>query len=78
MTHNFYCRKGMYGLPVQAIVDSAIRFLYMSCRCSGGTHNTAAFYVSELVKKLKDVYMKEGYWIAGDVAHVPTPGLLTS
>ncbi len=28
---NFFCRKGMYALPVQAVVDARYRFLYMSC-----------------------------------------------
>ena len=51
---NFYWRKGMYALPVQAVVDSELMFRHMSCRCTGSTHYAAAFDVSELAQKLKD------------------------
>ena len=77
MPSNFYCRKSMYALPVQAVVDSTMRFLYMSCRCSGSTHDAAVLDVSELGNKLKESHMKERYLIAGDSAYVSTPGLLT-
>ena len=46
MPRNFYCIKDMHALPVQAVVDSTIRFLYMSRRYSGSTHDAAAFDVS--------------------------------
>lgn len=77
MPRNFYCRKGMYAFPVQAVVDSELRFRYMSCRCSGSTHDAAAFDVSDLASKLKTGQLKAGYWIAGDAAYVSIPGLLT-
>ena len=77
MPRNFYCRKGMYALPVQAVVDSTMRFLYMSCRCTGSTHDATAFDVSDLAERLKKGEMKEGYWIDGDAAYVYIPGLLT-
>ena len=74
---NFYCRKGMYALPVQAVVDSMLRFRYMSCRCSGSIHDAVAFDSSDLAMKLRNGKMAPGYWIAGDAAYVPIPGLLT-
>lgn len=77
MPRNFYCRKGMYAFPVQAVVDSDSRFRYMSWRCTGSTHDSAAFDASYLAQKLKAGKLKAGFWIAGDVAYVSIPGLLT-
>ena len=74
---NFYCRKGMYAFPVQAVVDSKLRFRYKSCRCSGSNHDTAAFEISELANKLRNNEMTEVFWIAGDAAYVYGSGLLT-
>ena len=73
----FYCRKGMYALPVQAVVDSELRFRCMSRRCTGSTHDAAAFDVSELAQKLKDNRMSTGFWLAGDAAYISLTGLLT-
>ena len=58
---NFYCRKGMYAMPVQAIVDSRYRFLYMSCRCVGSTHDSVAFHVSSMARRLRQGEMPAGY-----------------
>ncbi len=38
----FYCRKGMYAIPVQAVVNSAYMFMYMSATCAGSTHDSVA------------------------------------
>ena len=67
----------MYALPVQAVVDGRLRFRYMSCRCTGSTHDAAAFDVSELANQLRNNEMKSGFWIAGDAAYVSIAGLLT-
>ncbi len=40
---DYFCRKGFYSVPVQAIVDSSYRFLYMSARCVGSTHDSLAW-----------------------------------
>jgi hypothetical protein len=42
---NFYCRKGMFALPVQAIVDFSYRFMYMSASCVWSTHDSLSFCV---------------------------------
>jgi hypothetical protein len=47
---NIYCRKGMYAIPVQAVVDSSYRFLYMSPKCVGCTHDSLSFEFSRLGK----------------------------
>jgi len=74
---NFYCRKGMYALPVQAVVDSNLRFRYMSSRCTGSTHDSVAFEVSDLARRLRSGDIISGYWLAGDAAYVSLRGLLT-
>jgi hypothetical protein len=43
---NFYCRKGMYALPIQAIVDSSYKFIYMSANGFGSTHDFLSFACS--------------------------------
>jgi DDE superfamily endonuclease len=51
---NFYCRKGMYALPVQAIVDSSYRFMYVSANCVGSTHDSLSFSCSQLGQMMQD------------------------
>ena len=67
----------MYALLVQSVVDSQMRFRYMSCRCTGSTHDAAAFDVSELAVRMKYGELKDGFWIAGDAPYVSINGLLT-
>jgi hypothetical protein len=76
---NFFCRKGMYALPVQAIVDSTYRFTYMSCNCVGSTHDELSFACSRLGQLLQDGGSSalHSYWIAADAAYVCENGLLT-
>lgn len=73
---NFYCRKGMYALPVQACVDARYRFLYMSCKCTGSTHDSVAFAVSNLARELEESPLKTGYWIAADAAYMCSQGVI--
>eukprot|EP00171_Calliarthron_tuberculosum_P017228 IDg17228t1 len=40
---NFYFRKGIYALPVQALFDSDYCFRFMSHKCVGSTQNSLAF-----------------------------------
>jgi hypothetical protein len=76
---NFFCRKGMYALPVQAIVDSTYRFTYMSCNCVGSTHDELSFACSRLGQRLRDggAHALNSYWIAADAAYVCSHGLIT-
>ena len=65
----YFCRKEHYGIPVQAVVDSSYRFLYMSALCAGSTHDSLAFAVSPLSRQLMNSEtMMTGYWIAADAA----------
>ncbi len=67
---NFYCRKGIYALPVQAMVDARNRFVYMTSQCVGSTHDFVAFHVSAFARKLRDGRLPYGYWIAADPAYM--------
>ena len=49
----------------------------MSCVCSGSTHDSVAFEVSELGRQLRAGKMRSGFWLAGDPAYLCTDGLLT-
>ena len=75
--HNFYFRKAMYGLPVQAVVEHSLRFRYMPRRCAGRTHDAVAFDSFGLVARLRRKDMKRGYWIAVHAAYVSVNGFLT-
>jgi DDE superfamily endonuclease len=73
----YYCRKGFYAIPVQAVVDSDYKFMYMSAVCVGSTHDSVAWAVSKLGMLLMKGAMILGYWIAGDAAYECTNGIVT-
>lgn len=50
----FYCRKGYYAIPVQALVDSNYRFLCFSAICRGSTHDSLSHAVSALGRYLEE------------------------
>lgn len=74
---SFYCRKGYYALPVQALCDSSYRFLCFSARCVGSTHDAMAHAVSSLGMYLSEVGLPEAFWIAGDEAYTCNENLIT-
>lgn len=43
MPRNYYCRKGLYPLPFEAVVDSHHRFMAISSVICGSTHDSLAF-----------------------------------
>jgi DDE superfamily endonuclease/Villin headpiece domain len=74
---HFYTRKGFYAMPIQAVCDSKYKFLYMSARCVGSTHDSLAWAVSTLGRRLQDGLGLGVYWLAGDAAYVCADHLLT-
>jgi len=72
----FYCRKGYYSLPVQALVDSEYRFLSFPARCVGSTHDSLAHSVSSLGRYLAEGLLQEEFFIIGDEAYVCTESLI--
>ncbi len=73
----FFNRKGLYSIPVQAVVDSNYKFLAVSARCSGSTHDSTAFGLTRLGQKLADGDLPVGFLVAGDEAYPCSEGLLT-
>lgn len=49
----FWCQKGFYSLPVQAVCDARYRFTYMYTFYASSIHNSFAFAVSSLSRRLK-------------------------
>lgn len=74
---SFYCRKGYYAIPVQAVCDSNYRFLCYSAKCRGSTHDSLAHAVSSLGDYLEQGSLDARFWIAGDEAYVCTNSLIT-
>jgi hypothetical protein len=73
----FYCRKGMYAIPAQALVDANYRFLYLSAKCAGSTPDGIAWESSSLGMRLRRVPLPAGFWIAGDAAYPCRNGIIT-
>ncbi len=76
LSHYWY-REGYYSLPVQAVVDCRYRFLYISAKCVGSTHDSTAFYISSFTKMLDEAKLLKGYWIAADEAYICTNTVIT-
>jgi hypothetical protein len=73
----FYCRKGMYAIPAQALVDANYRFLYLSSKCAGSTPDGIAWESSSLGMRLRREPLPLGFWIAGDAAYPCRHGVIT-
>ncbi len=67
----------MYCFPVQAVVNANYEFLYMSALCTGNTHDSVAFGCSGLSRRLREIGLRPGYWIAGDAAYECIFGIIT-
>jgi hypothetical protein len=67
--------KKRIGLNVQALCDTKLRFLLVSCICPGKTNDWSAYsksIIRQLVEELPD-----GFYIMGDAAYVNSEHLLT-
>ena len=73
----FYCRKGYYAIPFQALVDHSYRFLCASANCVGSRHDSLAHSSSRLGIYLIRGLLGKAFWIAGDEAYICTDFLLT-
>jgi DDE superfamily endonuclease len=74
---HYWTRKGFYAIPVQAICDSSYRFLYMSARCVGSSHDSLAWACSDLGSRFMEGLQIGLYWIAADAAYVCSNYILT-
>ena len=68
-TASFYCRKGYYAIPVQAVCDSNSLFRYASGLCCGATHGALAHAVSGFMEEVKDQLLGDIFRVAGDEAY---------
>jgi DDE superfamily endonuclease len=73
----YFTRKGFYALPVPAHVDASYRFLYMSARCVGSTHDSLAWSCSLLGNRLLNGLSLGEFWTAGDADYVYSNNLFT-
>lgn len=73
----FYCRKGFYFIPIQALVDSMYRFLSMSRICVGSANDALAHAVSDLAAFLRHDILRILFWIVGDEAYLCQEWLIT-
>ena len=72
----YFCRKGYYALPIQAMCDSSYRFLSYSSLCVGSTHDALAYAVSGLGFCLNQGLLEKLFWICGDEAYNCTESLI--
>jgi hypothetical protein len=73
----YYNRKGFFALNVQAICDSNYRFLWMSAKARGSSHDSTAWMLSDLAGRFEAEPLPYGFWIAGDEAYRACNWLLT-
>lgn len=51
---NYWSRKGMYSIPVQAVANSMYQFQYMSATCTGKTHDSVAFACTVIHRRMNE------------------------
>ncbi|XRB25627.1 hypothetical protein RI054_45g154850 [Pseudoscourfieldia marina] len=73
---NYWCRKGFYGVAMQAIVDAKLRFLWLGGFAAGCTNDVHAFGMTQLAEALQKGILPAGFWLAGDEAYVCTDSLI--
>jgi DDE superfamily endonuclease len=69
LSRNVFCRKVTYSLHVQVIADHRYRFMNMSAKCVGSTHDSLSFASSQLPQTLQDGRALAAFWIAADAAN---------
>jgi hypothetical protein len=73
----YYNRKGFYAVNLQAVCDSAKRFLYMDISCPGSTHDSTAWGVTSCARLLERGELDERFFIAGDEAYKSGSAMVT-
>ena len=66
---SFFCRKGYYAIPVQAVCDSKYMFTYASGLCGGATNDALAIAVSGFMEEVEEGLLGVLFWVAGDDAY---------
>ena len=65
----YWKRKRSFSLAVRNMSDADGRFVYMSARTAGSTHNATALGITNLARALENIQLHSGYWLAGDEAY---------
>lgn len=76
-SRSYFNRKGFFAIPLQAMVDSEYRFTYASMTVLGSTHDSLAFLVSQLGRRIAAGELPAPYWIAADAAYAASNSILT-
>lgn len=66
--------KKRIGINCQAMCDAKLRFIFVSVKCPGKTHDLKAYEHSELSRMVEN--LPEGYWCGGDNAYVNSEHLI--
>lgn len=67
--------KRAYGLNVQAVCSSSLRFMAVSCKTAGSTNDVVAWRSSSVPRKL--LLLPWGFFLVGDAAYINSDQLLT-
>ena len=73
----YYNRKGFYAINMQAVCDSAKRFLYLDLSCPCSTHDSTAWGVTSRARALADGELDERFFVAGDEAYKTGESMVT-
>lgn len=73
-----WSRRGYYALPVQALVDRYFRFMFVSVKCVGSTHDSLAIRATKLSNELLERALQFPYHLVGDDACASSNFLMVS
>eukprot|EP00808_Paulinella_micropora_P008193 g45156.t1 len=73
----YYCRKGYYGLNLQAMCDSDLRFTWAEMKWPGSTNDSLALQSSSLMHTLLKKKLKSQYFIVADNGYPISDHVLT-
>ena len=74
---SYYNRKGFYALILQAGCDFNRIFTFASITCAGSTHDSVAFEISALGRRLQSNTWPAHLWIGGDAAYSVGENMVT-
>lgn len=70
-------RKHCFGMVAQAVCDAKLKFLFVSMRACGSTHDWVAWQLTALHKAMQSGSWPKDYFIVGDDAYVCNETLIT-
>jgi hypothetical protein len=71
-------RRGFWGINVMARVDARCRFLFISQKCTGSTHDSLAWDCTSVSRAVRhDKRLRHDSYVVGDEAFVCEDQVLT-